>query len=144
ITGTDTGVGKTLLTALLLAHLRGLGCEARAIKPFCAGGREDAELLQRVQGCELTLHEINPFHFAEPLAPLVAARKHGRCISLQEVLNYVRRVAKRFELRSRRTPPGSSNRRPRRTLARTGPIREHFLLTEGSRALVLPLGEGYP
>ena len=37
VTGTDTGVGKTVLTALLLAHLRGQGRDALAMKPFCSG-----------------------------------------------------------------------------------------------------------
>ena len=93
ITGTDTGVGKTLLTALLLTHLRDGGCKARALKPFSSGGREDAELLFKLQDGELTLDEINPFHFSEPLAPLVAARIHRRSISLREVLAHIRGVA---------------------------------------------------
>ena len=75
ITGTDTGVGKTLLTGLLLHHLRQSGCHALAMKPFCSGSRADAEFLHAVQDGELTLDEINPFFFAEPLAPLVAARE---------------------------------------------------------------------
>ncbi|MGD0260517.1 MAG: hypothetical protein ABSD29_11920 [Verrucomicrobiota bacterium] len=37
ITGTDTSVGKTLLTGLLLHHLRQSACHALAIKPFCSG-----------------------------------------------------------------------------------------------------------
>ena len=78
ITGTDTGVGKTLLTGLLLHHLRRSGCHALAMKPFCSGSRADAEFLHAVQDGELTPEEINPFFFAEPLAPLVAARKHQR------------------------------------------------------------------
>ena len=47
ITGTDTGVGKTLLTGLLLHHLRQSGCHALAMKPFCCGSRADVEFLQR-------------------------------------------------------------------------------------------------
>jgi dethiobiotin synthetase len=39
ITGTDTGVGKTVLTALLLSHLRQGGSGALALKPFYSGGR---------------------------------------------------------------------------------------------------------
>jgi dethiobiotin synthetase len=49
ITGTDTGVGKTLLTALLLEHLRALGVRALAIKPFAAGDLGDTRLLHRVK-----------------------------------------------------------------------------------------------
>lgn len=63
ITGTDTGVGKTVLTALLLSHLRQSGCSALAIKPFCSGGRGDAHLLHSLQNDDLTLDQINPFYF---------------------------------------------------------------------------------
>ena len=43
ITGTDTGVGKTVLTGLFLHHLREGGCHALALKPFCSGSRADNE-----------------------------------------------------------------------------------------------------
>ncbi|MFZ0827466.1 MAG: dethiobiotin synthase, partial [Verrucomicrobiia bacterium] len=42
ITGTDTGVGKTLLTALLARFLHELGVNAAALKPVGSGGRADA------------------------------------------------------------------------------------------------------
>ena len=42
ITGTDTGVGKTVLTALLARFLRARGVHAAALKPVCSGGRDDA------------------------------------------------------------------------------------------------------
>jgi dethiobiotin synthetase len=92
ITGTDTGVGKTLLTSLLLAHLRGRGIRALALKPFCSGSRSDATRLRSLMDHELTLDEINPFYFPEPLAPLVAARKHRRRIFLRQVLSHISRI----------------------------------------------------
>ena len=42
ITGTDTGVGKTVLTALLVKFLRERGVNAAALKPICSGSRDDA------------------------------------------------------------------------------------------------------
>ena len=84
ITGTDTGVGKTLLTAMLLAHLRDCGVNALAMKPFCSGGTTDLHVLNEIQGNELTNAEINPFYFTEPVAPLVAARKHRQKIKLPD------------------------------------------------------------
>jgi dethiobiotin synthetase len=97
ITGTDTGVGKTVLTGLLLHHLRQGGCHALAMKPFSSGSRADAESLRVVQDNELTLDEINPFFFAEPLAPLVAARKHHRPIRRRQVLQRIQRIASRCQ-----------------------------------------------
>ncbi|MCL5097200.1 MAG: dethiobiotin synthase, partial [Candidatus Omnitrophica bacterium] len=89
ITGTDTGVGKTVLTALLLAYLRRQGRIVWAIKPFCTGRRGDVRLLHRLQDGELTLAEINPFHFSEPVAPLVAMRRSGCKVSLSAVLRHI-------------------------------------------------------
>jgi len=94
VTGTDTAVGKTVLTALLLAHLRTQGCDALGMKPFCSGGRDDARLLQSLQkGC-LTLDEVNPFYFDKPLAPAAAPRR----VPFQEALGRIRALADRCEV----------------------------------------------
>jgi dethiobiotin synthetase len=115
ITGTDTGVGKTVLTGMLLHHLRQSGCHALAMKPFCSGGRADAVFLNAMQGGELKAEEITPFFFAEPVAPLVAARRHHVSVSLPIVLERIKRIAGRCEC----------------------------LLVEGIGGLLVPLGEGY-
>src|SRR5258708_5061536 len=93
ITGTDTGVGKTVLTGLLLSHLRQHGCRVLAAKPFCSGDRSDARLLRALQDDELELDEINPYYFPEPLAPLVAARIHRRSIKARDVLSHIHKLA---------------------------------------------------
>lgn len=116
ITGTGTGAGKTVLTALLLRHLRGEGREALAIKPFCSGSRNDARLLHRLQQERLTLAETNPFFFRRPLAPWVAAReKPGAQVPLADALGRIRRLAKRGQI----------------------------LLVEGSGGVLAPLGDNY-
>ena len=74
ITGTDTGAGKTILTALLLDHLRAQGENAIAIKPLCTGPRDDVRLLQSLQPGALSDDEMNPFHYPNPVTPLVASR----------------------------------------------------------------------
>jgi dethiobiotin synthetase len=78
ITGTDTGSGKTMLTALLLAHLRSQGLNALAMKPVCTGPRSDVRLLQSLQPGELTDDEMNPFWYKAPVAPIIAARKYRK------------------------------------------------------------------
>jgi dethiobiotin synthetase len=115
ITGTDTGVGKTLLTGLFLDHLRQSGCHALAMKPFCSGSHADTEFLRAVQDGELTIEKITPFFFAEPLAPLVAARRHRRLIRLRQVLRQINRIASRCQC----------------------------MLIEGIGGLLVPLGEGF-
>jgi dethiobiotin synthetase len=97
ITGTDTGVGKTVVTALLLRHLRQAGCNALAVKPFCSGSRADARLLRRFQKNLLTLDEINPFFFRQPVAPAAAAGRR-KIIRLDTVLRKIRAVGGRCDV----------------------------------------------
>ncbi|HWY74158.1 MAG TPA: dethiobiotin synthase [Verrucomicrobiae bacterium] len=115
ITGTDTGVGKTLFTALLLRHLRESGCHALAMKPFCSGGRADVRLLQSLQPGELTDHEMNPYSFAEPVAPLVAREARRKKIRLGQVVAQIRKTHTKCET----------------------------LLIEGAGGLMVPLGPGF-
>ena len=82
VTGTDTGVGKTYVTALLTRSLRGAGLDTVALKPLCSGDRRDAEILRAAAGNELSIDEVNPHWFQAPVAPLVAARLEGRRVSL--------------------------------------------------------------
>lgn len=91
ITGTDTGVGKTYVTALILAELRRCGVKAAAFKPIACGkgGRHDAEIYMRLMKHEQPLDVINPIYLRHPLAPSVAAKLEGRRIDLRKVFaNY--------------------------------------------------------
>ncbi len=115
VTGTDTDVGKTVLTALLTRRLRAAGVNAVALKPLCSGGREDALALHAANEGVLTLDEVNPWHFRAALAPVLAARREGRGVTLAEVVARVRAVARRFEL----------------------------VLVEGAGGLLSPLGAGF-
>lgn len=90
ITGTDTGVGKTLLSGLLLAFLRRQGVRALATKPFCAGGREDVHLLSKLQNNALGINQANPFHYPDPVAPLVAGRRSGRETTLWAAVDKIK------------------------------------------------------
>jgi dethiobiotin synthetase len=115
ITGTDTGVGKTVLTALLARHLRERGVNAAALKPICSGNRADARALHTTSDDALTLDEINPWHFRAPIASLLAARREHRQVKLADVLAHVRMMQRRFDV----------------------------LLVEGAGGLLSPLGENF-
>ena len=65
ITGTDTGVGKTVLTSLLTRFLRAGGVPAAALKPICSGGRADARALHAAMNGALSLDEINTILYGE-------------------------------------------------------------------------------
>jgi dethiobiotin synthetase len=98
ITGTDTGVGKTVFAALSTVYLRQNGFRVAALKPLCSGGRDDARVLHAAAGKILSLDEVNPWFFRAPLAPVVAARKEKKRVRLREVVAHIRRIAKRFEV----------------------------------------------
>ncbi len=98
ITGTDTGVGKTVLTALLAQFLRARGARAAALKPVCSGGRGDARALQAALAGALTLDEINPWHFRAALAPAAAAERERKPLKLAAMLAHLRATRERFEV----------------------------------------------
>ncbi len=85
ITGTDTGVGKTLVTCGLAALLRESGYKVGVMKPVETGCEEregrffpqDVFYLKEASGCEEPLEKICPYRLKEPLAPSVAAERSG-------------------------------------------------------------------
>lgn len=85
ITGTDTGVGKTRVAALLVRALRTAGTDAVGFKPICCGGREDAEELFAASGGGPALNDINPLWLRPPVAPYAAAMIEGRSVDLDLV-----------------------------------------------------------
>ena len=98
ITGTDTGVGKTYITAALLAELRRRGVRAAAFKPIACGtgGRDDAKTYRRLMNNEVPLDVINPVYLRHPLAPSVAARLQGQRISLRQIHSGFRFLTSEF------------------------------------------------
>ena len=93
LTGTDTGVGKTYVTALLARALRRTGLDTIALKPVCSGERRDAEILREACDGELGLDEVNPLWFQMPAAPYLAARLEGRAISIPALESWFRSVS---------------------------------------------------
>ena len=89
ITGTDTGVGKTRVAAMLVRALRAAGVDAVGFKPICCGGREDAELLAEASGLNaeigsgaVALNDVNPVWLRPPVAPYTAAMIEGRMVDV--------------------------------------------------------------
>jgi dethiobiotin synthetase len=85
VSGTDTGVGKTLLSAALLAALNAAGRTAVGMKPVASGCRAtpaglrnaDAEILVAHSAGDPAYADVNPYALPEPIAPhLAAAHAH--------------------------------------------------------------------
>ncbi len=83
ITGTDTGVGKTVIASAAVAWLRDRGLNVAAMKPIETGEQLlDAKLLQRASGSIDSMDDICPVHFPEPVAPFTASYKSGAPVNL--------------------------------------------------------------
>lgn len=95
ITGTDTGVGKTLVTAALACSLVEQGYSIGVMKPVETGvpnqgdDHSDAAVLKVSASVSDQLDQISPYRLSPPLAPLAAARLAGVTIELE-------RIARRF------------------------------------------------
>lgn len=104
ITGTDTGVGKTVVSAALAIHLRQKGVKVGVMKPVTSGcseldGKlvsEDAELLAAGAGIPVS-EEVAPYLLREPVAPSVAAEQDQIRIEFSRILAAFHRLADEYE-----------------------------------------------
>ncbi len=101
VTGTDTGIGKTHCSAVLLHALRARGQRAVGMKPVASGcersdgawRNEDALALIAASDPRPTYADCNPFALRLPLAPELAARDAGVEVRLQPILDAHARLA---------------------------------------------------
>lgn len=98
ITGTDTGVGKTLVSSALLHAFAAQGMRVVGFKPVAAGcdendHSEDAKQLRAASNVLASYGQINPYCFLHPLAPHLAARNSGVRIELSRILISYRELA---------------------------------------------------
>ena len=106
VTGTDTGVGKTVVAVGIAVALREKGFDVGVMKPVESGcvrenGRlipEDAVLLRDTAGCNDELEMINPYALEHPLAPAIAAELEGVEISLSTIKRAYETLASRHQL----------------------------------------------
>ena len=91
VTGTDTGVGKTLISCALLHAFAAQGLRAVGMKPVATGcdedeHNEDANKLRAASNIMASYGQINPYCFPYPVAPHIAARNAGARIDLSRIL----------------------------------------------------------
>jgi len=118
VTGTDTGVGKTVVACALARALRERGTRVGVMKPVETGvgndGPLDARALRDAAGVDDPLELVCPTRFAQPSAPPVAARAEGREVDLSAIRRAFAELRQRHE----------------------------FLIVEGAGGLLVPVGEG--
>ena len=95
ITGTDTGVGKTLVSCALLHAFTVRGDTAIGMKPVvtgCIKGEwEDVKAIVAASSVNASRELINPYAFVPPIAPHIAAKQAGTKIDIDIIRNaYIR------------------------------------------------------
>jgi dethiobiotin synthetase len=121
LTGTDTGVGKTVVAATLARHLSQRGLSIGVMKPIETGvfshAPEQTDAYRLATAAEI--HDdpklIAPFQFQQPVAPLAAARESARTIDPAVIVESYRTVASRHDI----------------------------TLVEGIGGLLVPVGDGW-
>jgi dethiobiotin synthetase len=94
VTGTDTGVGKTLVSAALIHALRDKGWRVSGMKPVASGcietrhglRNDDADQLIQAANVSADYDLICPYRFLPAVAPHVAAKEEGIVISSEHII----------------------------------------------------------
>lgn len=119
VTGTDTGVGKTVVTAAIAWNLTQAGKRVALMKPVQTGtivsGPTDIEFVQKVLGADYSLDVSCPYMFSDPVAPLVASMLVGERIDIKKIKDSYSRLS-------------SDN---------------DFVIVEGAGGLLVPILEDY-
>lgn len=105
VTGTDTGVGKTVVSAILINVLKLQGLKTCAMKPFETGALREGEslipsdglFLKDASGMEEPVNYVTPVSLEKPLAPMVAAEIEGVDIDMDRVWKAYNFLQKRYE-----------------------------------------------
>ncbi|NOY65153.1 MAG: dethiobiotin synthase [Nitrospirae bacterium] len=105
ITGTDTGVGKTVIAGALVRVLKRKGLKVGVMKPVETGcAREgdvlipsDGEFLKYMADLDISINEITPYRFETPVAPLVASEIEGVYISPEKILEVYKSLTRKFD-----------------------------------------------
>lgn len=133
VTGTDTDVGKTIISSGLAAVLNEKKIDVGVFKPLLSGiSREDpasdTSLLKKLSKTTLSYEEITPFAFKEPLAPYVAGKLEGKNVTIEEVLNHWEKIRRKHEFFIVEGAGGISV-----------PLGKQFLVSDLIKAMQLPL-----
>ena len=93
VTGTDTDVGKTCVSAALAKHFRDNDVDVGVMKPFASGYKatpdsvsEDVEILMKYSGANDSIDLVNPYYFEIPTSPYDASKQLNLEIDISKVI----------------------------------------------------------
>ena len=105
ITGTDTEVGKTYVSSLLLQQFKQQGLSTLAVKPIAAGCQwtpqgyrnDDALQLQQQMTVKLRYEQVNPIALPPAIAPHIALQHSGQCFDLTAMLTHIDSLQQQYQ-----------------------------------------------
>jgi dethiobiotin synthetase len=105
ITGTDTGVGKTMITALLGKAFKDKGLNIGVLKPIATGCvkigdelvSEDAVFLKEYIGLKSSLEEICPIKYELPVSPLAAQMETQKEFNSRSIFEHLKKMEQKYE-----------------------------------------------
>ena len=105
VTGNDTDVGKTCVTASIVKNLRDMDIDVGVMKPFASGHKknsnslsQDVEILMKYSGSHDPIDLVNPYFFEIPTSPYDASKILARKISTQKVIDAYDRLLSSHDL----------------------------------------------
>jgi dethiobiotin synthetase len=128
VTGTDTGVGKTVVACSLVAAFARRGLRVAPMKPCETGGGDDALRLIEASGRALPLSDVSPVRHPLPASPEAAATAAGERIELEPIRAAYLRLTRDAEVTLVEGAGGL-----------LVPIAPGLLMADLARALELPL-----
>lgn len=123
VSGTDTGVGKTVIAAAMVRSALRRGLKVAVLKPVETGCERtsdglmpaDGLFLRAAAGLEVSIEQVVPVRYATPVSPMVAARIEGYQVELESIHSAYRRLAAMHDL----------------------------VVVEGAGGLMVPISSGY-
>ncbi|MGQ0792260.1 MAG: dethiobiotin synthase [Nitrosopumilaceae archaeon] len=105
ITGTDTDVGKTFVTAGIASAMKKMGIDIGIMKPFAAGAEQtigyksqDVQLLSKAAQVNDAEELVNPYFFPIPASPFTAMQNLGLEIDIKIALNSFKKLSKMHDV----------------------------------------------
>jgi len=105
VTGTDTDIGKTCVTASIVKNLRDRDIDVGVMKPFASGYKknsnsisEDVEILMKYSGSHDPVDLVNPYFFEIPTSPYDACKILAQKINLKKVIDAYHKLLSSHDL----------------------------------------------
>ncbi|MCR4337728.1 MAG: dethiobiotin synthase, partial [Candidatus Omnitrophica bacterium] len=97
ITGTDTGIGKTVVTYVLATLFQSQGKNVGVMKPVQCGG-DDSQFLKKALNLTDSIEEVNPYFAKEPLSPHLAFHRQKTRIDPERIFEIFETLRSRHEI----------------------------------------------